>query len=192
MPGSSLWLLPPDDHPLNPLLTSLIQTTSAKFASPHLFIPHVTLTSDIPPSTYASSAQKWLHDLPLPAAKDVAVKLGKLQSEDVFVRKLYSKVDKAGVKEIGAAARMVVEGYADWTKALEWAEESYNPHVSLLYHDCPPVSDKDVAEMEKMVAIVGVSLEGEGELGSWLGGRVVLVETDKPISAWAPIAERTL
>lgn len=59
-------------------------------------------------------------------------------------------------------------------------------------HDCPKVDEKGLAEIEKFVRNAGVNLEGEGELGGWVGGRVVLVPTDKPIKEWAPIAEREL
>lgn len=59
-------------------------------------------------------------------------------------------------------------------------------------HDCPKVDEKGIAEVEEMVRDAGVKLEGEGEMGSWIGGRVVLVPTDRPIKEWTPIAERTL
>jgi 2',3'-cyclic-nucleotide 3'-phosphodiesterase len=38
----------------------------------------------------------------------------------------------------------------------------------------------------------GVELKGVGESGGWVGGRVVLVDTSKPINQWVPIAERVL
>jgi 2',3'-cyclic-nucleotide 3'-phosphodiesterase len=38
----------------------------------------------------------------------------------------------------------------------------------------------------------GVRLDGEDELGGWTGGRIVLVETDKAIADWMPVAEKTL
>ncbi|KAF2447991.1 hypothetical protein P171DRAFT_429577 [Karstenula rhodostoma CBS 690.94] len=47
MPGSSLWLLPPRGHPLDAALSTLIAQTAAHFGSPHTFLPHVTLTSEI-------------------------------------------------------------------------------------------------------------------------------------------------
>lgn len=51
---------------------------------------------------------------------------------------------------------------------------------------------KGIAEIEKLVQDAGVRLDGEGELGDWVGGRVVLVQTDRAIGDWVPIAERTL
>lgn len=132
MPGSSLWLLPPSSSPLNSTLSFVIEQTASHFASPHLFLPHVTLTSEVSPATHSPDPQKWLDSLLLPHGKDVTVKLGRLQSEDAFVRKLYSKVEKEGVVDIGKISRMVVEGFGDETEASKWAEEKYMPHLSLL------------------------------------------------------------
>jgi len=35
-------------------------------------------------------------------------------------------------------------------------------------------------------------VQGDGEMGGWTGGTLVLVPTDKPIEEWKPIAERKL
>jgi 2',3'-cyclic-nucleotide 3'-phosphodiesterase len=127
MPGSSLWLLPPADHPLNSLLTTAISKTSTHFSSPHHFIPHITLTSLIDPSTYASEPQKWLDSVPFPSKPDVVVRFGPLASEDVFVRKLYIKVEIEGVLQAGKVARMTVNGYEE-----EDVAGKFGPHLSLL------------------------------------------------------------
>jgi 2',3'-cyclic-nucleotide 3'-phosphodiesterase len=129
MPGSSLWLLPPSDHPLNKLLTTLIHQTSQHFNSTHLFLPHITLTSEISPSKYGIEPQAWLNSLSLPAAKDVRVDFEKLASEDVFFRKLYIKCEKSGLVDLGMVCRREVN---DDAEARKWAEESYTPHCSLL------------------------------------------------------------
>jgi 2',3'-cyclic-nucleotide 3'-phosphodiesterase len=59
-------------------------------------------------------------------------------------------------------------------------------------HDCPKVPQEDINQVESYVLETGVNLDGEGKLGGWVGGRVVLVPTDRPIKEWAPIAEKTL
>ncbi|KAF2661364.1 2',3'-cyclic-nucleotide 3'-phosphodiesterase [Lophiostoma macrostomum CBS 122681] len=192
MPGSSLWLLPPADHPLDSLLTSLIEQTSAHFHSPHLFIPHVTLTSEIASSAYESNPQQWLDEFKFPKSDLVQVRFESLQSEDVFVRKLYIKVEKGGVIELGKVARQAVDGYVEEAAAKRWAEEKYAPHLSLLYHACPKVPEAEIAKIGGLLQAAGIDLEGQGELGGWEGGRVVLVPTDRPIAEWSPIAERTL
>lgn len=134
MPGSSLWLLPPETHPLNERLTSLIKRTASHFGSSDLFIPHVTLTSDlVEPSSYGSEPQKWLESLELPAGAGVTVEFERLESEEVYFRKLYIKCQKKpGLKALATVCRKQVADHEDEETARRWAEETYNPHVSLL------------------------------------------------------------
>ncbi|KAF1970306.1 2',3'-cyclic-nucleotide 3'-phosphodiesterase [Bimuria novae-zelandiae CBS 107.79] len=195
MPESSLWLLPPRAHRLDATLSSLIRDVGTRFGSTHVFLPHVTLTSEIAPSIYAADPQAWLDALPFPKGDDVSVKLGRLASEDVFVRKLYSRVEKEGVRDLGRIARAPVEEAKELTEKMNvetWVEERWTPHLSLLYHDRPKVEEERIREVERVVEEAGVNLDGEGEMGGWRGGRVVLVETSKPIEEWVPIAEREL
>lgn len=133
MPGSSLWLLPPETHPLNEVLTSLIKRTASRFGSSDLFIPHVTLTSDlVSASSYGTEPQKWLDSLELPAGGDVQVEFEKLYSEHAYFRKLYIKCKKtAGLKALAKACREQVPDHEE-EMARKWAEETYNPHASLL------------------------------------------------------------
>ena len=133
MPGSSLWLLPPSDSPLNATLQTLIDQTSAHFDSPHRFIPHVTLTSDISPSVYGSSPQQWLGTLDLPSQPKICVVFEGLATEDVFFRKLYIRCEKAdGISGLTAVCRRRVDGYDTAEEADQWAAREYNPHLSLL------------------------------------------------------------
>jgi 2',3'-cyclic-nucleotide 3'-phosphodiesterase len=128
MPGSSLWLLPPAQHPLNDIFSSLIDKTSTQFGSNHRFLPHVTLTSGISQSVYSEDAQAWLDSLDLP--QDVAVKFGHVASEDAFVKKLYINVVKDySMRALGEAARIYVE---DFERARDWARNEYMPHLSLM------------------------------------------------------------
>ncbi|KAF2796148.1 2, 3 cyclic phosphodiesterase [Melanomma pulvis-pyrius CBS 109.77] len=192
MPGSSLWLLPPPTHPLSTLLSTLILKTSRHFNSPHHFVPHITLTADIPPSTH-SSPQSFLDALPLPAANCVNVRLAQLHSEDVFFKKLYIAVEKDGMEELARVARTAVDGGGEKDGAAKmWVEKQYRPHLSLLYHECAKIDAEGMEEIWKLVREAGLSLDGEGELGGWVGGRVVLVPTSEPIDQWAVLAERTL
>lgn len=134
MPGSSLWLLPPESHPVNDKLVSLIKRTASHFGSTDLFIPHITLTSDlVEPSSYGTEPQKWIESLDLPAGADVRVAFEKLNSEDVYFRKLYVKCQKnAGLKALATICRRQIANYEDEEIARKWAEDTYNPHVSLL------------------------------------------------------------
>lgn len=134
MPGSSLWLLPPEAHPLNEVLVSLIKRTASRFGSYDLFIPHITLTSDlVSPSSYGPEPQQWLDSLDLPAGGDVQVEFDRLDSEDVYFRKLYIKCKKTGgLKALATVCRQQVANHEGQETARKWAEETYNPHVSLL------------------------------------------------------------
>ncbi|KAF1831883.1 2, 3 cyclic phosphodiesterase [Decorospora gaudefroyi] len=189
MPGSSLWLLPPADHPLNNTLPTLIDETSKQFKSPHRFLPHVTITSQISPPLYGSEPQAWLESLELPSGSSVEVKFEGLGSEEAFLRKLYIKCRKTGgLQNLGQQCRRKVEGFEEESKANTWAREQYMPHLSLLYHDCPQVDQHDLTS----VRTLDVNTEGVGQLGGWVGGRVVLVPTDSAIDGWLPVAERVL
>ncbi|CAA9958376.1 2',3'-cyclic nucleotide 3'-phosphodiesterase [Pyrenophora teres f. teres] len=189
MPGSSLWLLPPADHPLSNVLPSVIDKTSKQFNSPHRFLPHVTLTSEISPSKHASDPQAWLDSLDLPTGQDIKVTFERLGSEDVFFRKLYIKCEKSeGVKKLAIPCRQQVDGFEEEAKALSWAEGQYMPHLSLMYHDCPQVDTTMLATVD----MLGINFTGSGDMGGWIGGRVVLVPTDRPIEHWLPIAERAI
>jgi 2',3'-cyclic-nucleotide 3'-phosphodiesterase len=112
MPGSSLWLLPPANHPLNDILPTLIDKTSKQFNSPHRFLAHITLTSEISPSKYGSDPQAWLDSLSLPASKDVNIEFEPLESDE--------------------QCRQQVQSFEEGAKARSWAEEQYMPHLSLL------------------------------------------------------------
>ncbi|KAI4945949.1 2',3'-cyclic nucleotide 3'-phosphodiesterase [Alternaria rosae] len=189
MPGSSLWLLPPADHALSEVLPRLIDKTSKQFGSPDRFIPHVTLSSNITASKHEPDPQAWLDSLDLPPIKDVLVKFERLGSEDVFFRKLYIKCEKSeGIRQLAKQSRKQVDGFEEESKAKVWAEDEYNPHLSLMYHDCPQVDAAGLASVD----LLGVNLDGTGDLGGWTGGRVVIVPTDKSIDQWQPIGERVL
>ncbi|KAF1956082.1 2',3'-cyclic-nucleotide 3'-phosphodiesteras-like protein [Byssothecium circinans] len=193
MPCSSLWLLPPPSHPLTAHLTALIQKTSSHFHSPHLFIPHITLTSDIKLSACLLDPQAWLNGIQFPEAADVEVRLKGVASEDVFVRKLYIVVEKeGGIGEMAMRARREVEGFGEEGRAERWVEEDFGPHLSLLYHDIPRVEGEELKLVGRWVEDVAEKMEQEGGFWGWKGGRVVLVPTDREIKDWVPIAQRDL
>ena len=133
MPGASLWLLPPPTHTLHQDLQSLIQQTAVHFGSSDLFIPHITLTSGIPPQPYSSDPQSWLDSLNLSTTSPVQVLFQRLDSEDVFVRKLYIKCAKTdGLRQLAKSCRKQVPDCAQEAEAETWVNDTYNPHTSLL------------------------------------------------------------
>ena len=80
------------------------------------------------PHSYTPDPQAWLSTLSFPPASSVRVQLGRLGSEAVFVRKLYSRVDKPGVLSAGLVARSVVNS----NEGLERWADGWMPHLSLL------------------------------------------------------------
>lgn len=140
MPGSSLWLVPPPDHPLNGVLSELIAKTlpnkfPAEVGPP--FSPHMTLTSNIDPSIYGDNPQEWLESIPWPASSDVKVRFDVVKTEEVFFRRGYIKLKVDGVKDIVALARARgVEGEQRIGPTTEaWLNEwisAFGPHVSLI------------------------------------------------------------
>ncbi|KAL2175071.1 2',3'-cyclic-nucleotide 3'-phosphodiesterase [Thermothelomyces heterothallicus CBS 202.75] len=133
MPGSSLWLLPPENHPLNPVLRTLITSTlpsafpreaaSSPRIVPHFFPAHVTLTSGISPDAYGDDPQGWLDRISFPKkgrggnddkkeegnsggnSSRAKVRFERVVSQDVFYRRCFIRVAFDGVKEIAGVAR---------------------------------------------------------------------------------------
>ncbi|KAI7152821.1 hypothetical protein KC349_g8753 [Hortaea werneckii] len=123
MPGSSLWLVPPEDSDLyrtcHRLITQHIPSLFPRvIPPPPLFTPHVTLTADTVPSDLlpepqeheqeqrqsssstslthpAKSAQTWLDGLVLPPpTRELRVAIQKVQVEGHFFRKLTMQCEK--------------------------------------------------------------------------------------------------
>ncbi|KAK4099463.1 2, 3 cyclic phosphodiesterase [Parathielavia hyrcaniae] len=125
MPGSSLWLLPPESHPLHQILTTLITSTlPATFplessstdtsVAPHYFPAHVTLTSGIDPAAaYGDEPQRWLDAIPFPPPPSSKAKVKvrfagpDVVSQDVFFRRCFVRVRFDGVRELAGVARAV-------------------------------------------------------------------------------------
>ncbi|KAK6074121.1 hypothetical protein SCUP234_08448 [Seiridium cupressi] len=195
MPGSSLWLVPPPDHPSHDTLSRLIaEILPAKFPSEvgPPFSPHMTLTSNIDPKVYGENPQQWLDAIPWPSSGQVKVRFDAVKTEDVFFRRGYIKAEYNGVKDIAALARARgVEGEdevgpktEEW---LKWWTAAFGPHVSLIYGS-DLVDESTLKEISNVVEEAGVHLGG----GGWDGGVVWLVPTDRPIAEWKPIATKTL
>lgn len=140
MPGSSLWLIPPPSHPLHRIISELISkdlpSEFPDITGPP-FAPHMTLTSNIPPTVYGDKPQEWLDSIPWPASGDVQVQLKAVLTEDIFFRRCYIKVAFDGVRDVAglARARGVNGEESIGSKTEQWLDEwnsSFGPHVSLI------------------------------------------------------------
>ncbi|GAB7339036.1 hypothetical protein MBLNU457_5698t2 [Dothideomycetes sp. NU457] len=188
MPGSSLWLLPPPNTPLNTHLQTLITSTlPSRFPSTkaHNFIPHITLTSNVPASLHSPDPQAWLDSLDLPASSTITAEVVAVDPDDKFFKKLTLRLEKKGVLvDLATACRAqgVLDG--DGAGAEKWAEED---------------AELPKADVAKKLDVVKRDLQDmRGQLNAQAedkvahGGVVVLVPTDKPIHEWDPIARREL
>ena len=137
MPGSSLWLVPPEDSELYKTVHDLIinQFPSVyPIAIPPHFAPHITLTSGINERDAESSdPQKWLDGITFPDLKDLKVAIQDVEVGSVFFKKVTMKCEKtADLSELAATCRAAgVEGLGKHA-ADRWVEESYLPHCSLM------------------------------------------------------------
>lgn len=201
MPGSSLWLIVPQpDHPFNKSMLDLTQDTIksdfSQFKLPK-FDPHVTLTSDIEPSTYSSGPQEWLDSLDLnldfkKELNEVNIELEMLECSDQYFKKLYLRAGKdANLLKLVAKCREQTGKGVSEADAKKWAENEYLPHMSLMYGDM----GQDV--VQKKLGLVELQLGWEfGSLFACCGGqlaggaKIVLVDTSGDVEEWKVIAER--
>jgi len=203
MPGSSLWLVPPSGSKIEDVLSTLItKTVPAQFpgldTTPD-FPPHLTLTSDVPESITENEPQEWLNNLSLSIDDMPSVTFQSLDVGQQFFRKVTLSVPKAPLQNLAARVRAVAVEKGDEAAAKRWVEETYAPHVSLLYADLE-IDEVKRRRVLQDVADAGIRLANEGFLGAskaegydgWNHGRIVLVPTWKELKDWTVVAERSL
>ena len=197
-----MWLVPPKgsqvEEILSRLITTIIPQHFPELKSPPRFLPHLTLTSEIPEEALSNGPQQWLDNLPL--ALDVPyVTFVSLDVDEPFFRKLTLQVRKHNLYDLPTQIRTAAVERGDAAVAEHWAEEVYAPHVSLLYADLGIGEEKrreilhDLDEAEISLGEEGAfqGQENKGHNG-WIGGRLLLVSTWKDLEKWAVIAERDL
>lgn len=159
MPGSSLWLVPPEDSELYRTLHALIlhdipslfhdsssTSSSSSPPTPPAFTPHVTLTADtVLASASSADPQAWLDGLSLPttatvAASPLRVKLRQCDAGKIFYRKLTLLCERTeALADLAAHCRAARFGEPQATttsekvaEAAAWIAENYTPHLSLM------------------------------------------------------------
>jgi len=191
-----------------------------------IFPAHITLTSLIPPLSEDQDAQAWLDSLPLEPKSDssaegkeageneagssdktagagVQVQFKELASGSTFFKRLYIRCHRTpSLLALASLCRRhaVHRGTQTWAPVDEnvqqWVEESYDPHISLLYVDLDPTGNR-MELVNKGLRGMGIMMAGEERKGmawmeGWRGGRVWLVPTDRGLGEWRPVAERVL
>jgi len=185
-PGSSLWLLPPADSKIERELHTLINSTFPGFFPniqlPH-FPPHITLTSEVDPALDPTTVTSSIEITSAPDVRFTNVNIGKT----FFTRvTLYlEKTEKLKALAADCRQRFVTNGNTEL--ARKWVEDSYVPHLSLIYMEELPEPDI-VEKIQAEVAKAGV----EFGVDAWEGGRIALVNCSEPIDKWRIEGERII
>ncbi|QDS77373.1 hypothetical protein FKW77_005708 [Venturia effusa] len=196
-------------HNIYETLTELISTIPSTIpdstaSKPLSFVPHITLTSGIDLAALQPSPKAVLERIAIPEPDNVIVSFTSLEIGPTFTKKLFLRCDRAGLQGLAELARwQAVEATKDVSnandigaedarrRAEEWAESSFDPHVSLLYSGAQ-VSEEQKTDVQNEITKAGITFNGTGDLGGWTGGSIWLVDTSLPITEWKPIAERNL
>ncbi|KAK4993860.1 hypothetical protein LTR50_000073 [Elasticomyces elasticus] len=218
MPGWSLWLVPPESSSLHTALTTLITTTLPSLfpdTDHPAFHPHITLTADIPPSTFAEAdPQVWLDGLALPegGGSGIDVVVGGVEVGESFVKKLTLKVEEGngGLVELavwcraGAVFGGDFEGARSSTTppstltaalstkilpAVSTAKQAATSTAATSTADQPPDTQSDAPNDQNPQ-----QRERERqERNSWRGtSSVWLVPTALPVGEWTAVARREI
>lgn len=198
-----MWLVPARDSHIETILSRLITTIIPqhfpKLKSPPHFLPHLTLTSDIPEEALSNGPQSWLDSLPLALDVPPYVTFESLDVGEPFFRKLTLKARKHNLYDLPTQIRSAAIERGDAAAAASWAAEVYAPHVSLLYADLS-IGEEKRREILQDLDKAEISLREEGKFqgkenegyNGWIGGRILLVSTWNALEKWAVIAERNL
>jgi len=207
MPGSSLWLLPPQsssiEERLADLITNIVPSIFPGVKSYPIHFPHLTLTSEIPDSVTdreGDARDNWLQSL-LPSVSTLPVlRFQSLYIGDIVTQKIVLLVDKdpslcALAVQIRAAA---MEG-RNIESAKQSVDKTWMPHVSLLYADTLVGPEKRLEVIEALEQ-TGIQFQPDGEetalehsrLSGWEGGSILWVDTRGEIESWKVIGKLDL
>ena len=198
-----MWLVPARDSHVETILSRLITTIIPphfpELQSPPVFLPHLTLTSEIPEEAVSNGPQSWLDSLPLAFLELPHVAFDSLDVGEPFFRKLTLQVRKHNLHDFPTQIRTAAVEHGDAAAAERWAVEVYAPHVSLLYADLG-IGEEKRQDILLELDEAKISLRNEGAfqgkenegLNGWIGGRLLLVSTWEVLEKWAVIAERDL
>ncbi|KAK4560574.1 hypothetical protein LTR86_005771 [Recurvomyces mirabilis] len=193
MPGSSLWLVPPEESELYKAIHHLIlQNVPAIFPDTTLpqFAPHVTLTSDT--TSDQEDPQEWLDNSTLPdSVERLRVRIEQLDDGKIFFQSLIMKCEKSvELCELAVHCRVAGVKDTDSKTAETWVQERFVPHCSLMYSGIP--REEVVTKLDEVSAkIVDLTMK-QSDCRKANGAEIWLVPTFKSIDQWKPIARRRL
>ncbi|KAK6514804.1 hypothetical protein TWF506_007166 [Arthrobotrys conoides] len=209
--AASLWLLPPPGA-----LSTVLQTLISRTLPPRIpgpvpdFQPHITITSGIPLSPTSSDFQKILDSLTI--SQPPLIKFKRLRYGTAFWTKITIEIHKSNsLKSLAVAARSAILPGCSEDEAKDWVEkyttpaesgqEGFIPHLSLVYYGEDVEGSvrmgvgSDVDDAGVVVKEVDGGEEEEvKEMGGWVGGKLVVVDTSKRVEEWKDsiLAERVL
>jgi 2'-5' RNA ligase len=175
--GLSLWLIPPTSYKPTPSLKKLTSQTfpaSPKFPDSPAFQPHITLTSRIP-----TSSQLLLPSMHLEALQSPDIQFDELSQGKSYFKFIFLRIKKT--HSLLALVKQVREFTVP--NAEPFAEEVYDPHISLVY------SSEEVTEgrLEYVASKTSLAI---GESRGWIGGNVALVDTrSDDLKQWKVLEE---
>ncbi|EWC48932.1 hypothetical protein DRE_00237 [Drechslerella stenobrocha 248] len=183
------------------------------------FQPHITISSGIPLST-PEDLQSLLSGVNL-SDRPPKIVFKRVRYGTAFWTKVTIEIHKStSLKDLAVACRAALVPDCDQAAAEEWVEKyttpaesgeaGFIPHLSLVYWDediqrsdyddvrvgvSGDVNDAGVALQEGRK---GADIDWEevavGNMDGWSGGKLVLVDTTRPVEAWKTsiLAEREL
>ncbi|KAF3214899.1 hypothetical protein TWF679_004677 [Orbilia oligospora] len=204
---ASLWLLPPPGA-LSKILETLISNTlPPRIPGPVPdFQPHITISSGIPLTSI--DFQNVLDSITI--QEPPIIKFRRIRYGTAFWTKITIEIHKStSLKSLAVAARStILPGYTEeearcwvekYTTPAESGQEGFIPHLSLVYYGEEvegPVRSGVRSDVDD-AGIVLEEVEGGGdvkEMGGWVGGKLVVVDTTKRVEQWKDsiLAERVL
>ncbi|EGX45224.1 hypothetical protein AOL_s00173g325 [Orbilia oligospora ATCC 24927] len=205
---ASLWLLPPPGALSTILKTLISNTLPPRIPGPVPdFQPHITISSGIP-LTSSTDFQNVL-DL-ITIQEPPVVKFRRIRYGTAFWTKITIEIHKStSLKSLAVAARSaILPGYTEeearcwvekYTTPAESGQEGFIPHLSLVYYgeEVEGSVRLGVGSDVDDAGVVLEEVEGGGdvkEMGGWVGGKLVVVDTTKRVEQWKDsiLAERVL
>ena len=195
----SLWLVPHDGNPFTKSMKDFIANEVPKqFDQGNQVVGvKITLTPDVDLEKMSGgkSAQEWLDSIEFPEFhsehNEVVLELDEFRADDDYYRKMNISVkDNDNLKKLAAVCRRAAVSQ-DEEKAQTWAQNQFDPCLTVLYADIPAkeVSNKiALIEMKLGFAIGDIFACCGGTL--CMGGQLVLVDTSKPMDQWTAVAKR--
>jgi 2'-5' RNA ligase len=172
--GLSLWIVPPESYKPGSLLKELTTNTfPSYFRGSPAFVPHVTLTADIPESTQNLLPTMDLASIPPPLVEFAYLGYGEGFFKGIFLT----------IKQTDSLLALVRHA-RECLHQVPLENTFYWPHMSLAYVDEKPTADQ-------LKHVENEAKEAIGHSPGWKGGSVWLVDTSPIVAEWKVLEKFT-